>query len=36
VGLRLGYARNVTLKAVTVKAEKGEALLIEDTVEGLK
>jgi len=35
-GLRIGYARNVTLKSVHVKAAKGEALIIEDTVEGLK
>jgi len=35
-GLRIGYAKNVTLTNVTVKAAKGEALLVEDTVENLK
>lgn len=35
-GLRIGYATNVTLKNVRVNAAKGEALIIEDTVEGLK
>ncbi len=35
VGLRIGYAKNITLKNVSVKPEKGEALLVEDTVEGL-
>ncbi len=35
-GLRIGYAKNVTLNKVSVKAEKGEPFLVEDTVEGLK
>lgn len=35
VGLRIGYAKNVTLKDVTVKADKGEPFLVEDTVNGL-
>jgi len=34
--LRLGYAKNVTLKNVRVTAAQGDALLLEDTVEGLK
>ena len=35
-GLRIGYAKDVTLKNVRVTAAKGESLLLEDTVEGLK
>lgn len=35
-GLRLGYAKNLTLKKVAVKAAAGEPLLIEDTVTNLK
>jgi polygalacturonase len=36
LGLRLGYAKNLTLNKVTVKAAQGAAFLIEDTVENLK
>ena len=36
VGLRIAYAKDVTLKNVTVKAAKGEGLLVEDTVTGLR
>jgi polygalacturonase len=35
-GLRIAYAKDVTLKNVQVTAKSGEAFLIEDTVEGLK
>ncbi len=35
-GLRIGYARNITLRDVNVKPAKGEALLLEDTIDGLK
>jgi polygalacturonase len=35
-GLRIGYARNVTLRHVRVTPTKGEPLLLEDTVEQLK
>jgi polygalacturonase len=35
-GLRIGYAKGVTLKNVKVNAAQGEPLIIEDTVEGLK
>jgi hypothetical protein len=35
-GLRIGYARNVTLRHVRVTASKGPPLLIEDTVEALE
>jgi polygalacturonase len=36
VGLRIGYAKDVTLRGVSVTALKGAPLLLEDTVEGLK
>ena len=35
-GLRIGYAKRVTLKNVVVKAASGDALIIEDTVSGLR
>ena len=35
-GLRIGYAKNVTLKNVRLTVAAGEPLLLEDTVEGLK
>lgn len=35
-GLRIGYAKNVTLKNVKVKAAKGDAVIVEDTVAGMK
>ncbi len=35
-GLRIGYAADLTLKNVVVNAAKGEALLVEDSVAGLK
>jgi polygalacturonase len=34
-GLRIGYARNVTLRDVRLTPSKGSPLFIEDTVEGL-
>lgn len=36
VGLRIGYARNVTLRGVTVTAAQGNPLLVDDTVENLR
>jgi polygalacturonase len=35
-GLRIGYARNVTLRHVRLRPSKGPPFLIEDTVEGLQ
>ncbi len=35
-GLRIGYARNVTLRHVRVRPSQGPPLLIEDTVEALQ
>ena len=35
VGLRIGYARNVSLVDVRVDARSGPALVVEDTVDGL-
>jgi hypothetical protein len=35
-GLRIGYAKNVTLRHVRVSPSKGPPLLIEDTVEALQ
>ena len=35
-GLRIGYARDVTLHHVKITAAAGEALLIEDTAENLR
>ena len=35
-GLRIGYAKDVTLKNVQVTAASGEAFLVEDTVTGLR
>jgi polygalacturonase len=36
LGLRIGYAKNITLNKVVVKPAKGEPLLLEDTIEGLR
>lgn len=36
VGLRIGYAKNVTLKNVVVTPREGEPLIVEDTVENLQ
>jgi len=35
-GLRIGYAKDVTLDKVSIKVAKGNPLIIEDTVTGLK
>jgi len=35
VGLRIGYAKGLRLKGVTIRAAQGEPLLLDDTVEGL-
>ena len=35
-GLRIGYAKDLTLRGVKITAQTGEPLLLEDTVENLK
>ncbi len=36
IGLRIGYAKDLTLRGVKITAKTGEPLLLEDTVENLQ